>query len=111
MLLEYLFKSISINIWNIYADDTTLYFNCDQAFDLWQQLEFASKLETDPRDTHCVKSVLIRSFSGPYFPTFELNMEGHFVSLCIQSECGKIRTKKTPNTDTFHTMTVDWGSK
>ena len=23
-------------------------------------------------------------------------------SLCIQSECGKLRSRKTPNTDTFH---------
>ena len=29
----------------------------------------------------------------------------HFVkSLCIQSECGKIRDRKTPNTDTFHAV-------
>ena len=28
----------------IYADDTTLYSKCDQAFDLWQQLELASEL-------------------------------------------------------------------
>ena len=26
----------------IYADDTTLYSNCDQASDLWQQLELAT---------------------------------------------------------------------
>ena len=26
----------------IYADDTTLYSNCDQTSDLWQQLELAS---------------------------------------------------------------------
>ena len=26
----------------IYADDTTLYSKCDQASDLWQQLELAS---------------------------------------------------------------------
>ena len=26
------------------ADDTTLYFKCDQASDLWQQLESASEL-------------------------------------------------------------------
>ena len=26
------------------------------------------------------------------------------VSLRIQSECGKIRTRKTPNTDTFHAV-------
>ena len=28
----------------IYTDDTTLYSNCDQAPDLWQQLELASDL-------------------------------------------------------------------
>ena len=31
----------------IYADDTTLYFKCDQASDLWQQLELAYELESD----------------------------------------------------------------
>ena len=31
----------------ISADDTTLYSKCDQAFDLWQQLELASELESD----------------------------------------------------------------
>ena len=35
----------------IYADDTTLYSKCDQASDMWQQLELASKLESDLRDT------------------------------------------------------------
>ena len=34
----------------IYADDTTLYSKCDQASDLWQQLELASELEFDLRD-------------------------------------------------------------
>ena len=29
----------------------TLYSKCDQASDLWQQLELASKLESDLRDT------------------------------------------------------------
>ena len=31
----------------IFADDTTLYSKCDQASDLWQQLELASELESD----------------------------------------------------------------
>ena len=35
----------------IYADDTTLYFKCYQASDIWQQLELASELESDLRDT------------------------------------------------------------
>ena len=30
----------------IYADNTTLYSKCDQASDLWQQLELASELES-----------------------------------------------------------------
>ena len=35
----------------IYADDTTLYSKYDQSFDLWQQLELATELESDLRDT------------------------------------------------------------
>ena len=35
----------------IYADDTMLYYKCDQASDLWQQLELVSELESDLRDT------------------------------------------------------------
>ena len=33
---------------DIYADDTTLYSKCDQTYDLWQQLELASELESTP---------------------------------------------------------------
>ena len=35
----------------IYADDTTLYSKCDQASDLWQQLELSSELKSDLQDT------------------------------------------------------------
>ena len=35
----------------IYDDDTTHYSKCDWAFDLWQQLELASELESDLQDT------------------------------------------------------------
>ena len=35
----------------VYADDTTLYSKCDQAFDLWQQLELTSELESDLQNT------------------------------------------------------------
>ena len=34
-----------------YAVDNTLYSKCDQASDLWQQLELASELKSDLRDT------------------------------------------------------------
>ena len=53
---------------------------------------------------HCVKSVRLRSYSGPYFPAFGLNMEKYFVSLRIQSQCEKIRTRITRKTETFYAV-------
>ena len=53
---------------------------------------------------HCVKSVRVQGYSGQHFPAFGLNTERYRVSLRIQSECGKIRTRITPNTDTFHAV-------
>ena len=44
----------------------------------------------------CIKSVGIRSYSGPYFPVFGLNTERYSVRLRIHSECGKIETRVTP---------------
>ena len=38
---------IMLSVIFIYADDTTFYSKCDQTSDLWQQLEWASKLESD----------------------------------------------------------------
>ena len=35
----------------IYADDTTLFSNCDQVSELWQQLRLAPELESDLHDT------------------------------------------------------------
>ena len=35
----------------IYADDTAFYSKWDQTSDSWQQLEFASELESDLQDT------------------------------------------------------------
>ena len=51
-----------------------------------------------------VKSVRIRSFSGPYFPAFGLNTDRYRVSLHLQSKCRKIRTRKTSNTDPFYAV-------
>ena len=46
-------------------------------------------------------------FSCQHFPAFGLNAERYLsISLQIQSECGKIRTRKTPHLDTFHTVLV-----
>ena len=58
---------------------------------------------------HCISSVHIRSFSGLYFPAFGQNTEIYSVNIRIQSEYGgkkkkeygKIRNKKTLNSDTY----------
>ena len=43
-------RDVICNI-TIYADDTTLYSKCDQAFNLLQQLELAYELKSDIRGT------------------------------------------------------------
>ena len=48
---------------------------------------------------HCVKGVRIRSYFGPHFHAFSYS-----VSLSIQSGCRKMRTRITPNTDTFYAV-------
>ena len=45
-------------------------------------------------------------FSGPYFPAFGLNTGRYGVSLRIPSECEKTRTRRTPNTGTFHAVPI-----
>ena len=52
----------------------------------------------------CVKSVHIRSYSGPHFSAFGLNRERYGASLCIQSKCGKMRARITPNMDTLYAV-------
>ena len=60
---------------------------------------------------HCVKSVCIRSYSGPHFPTFGMNTERYGVSLRIQSEYGKMRTRMTPNMDIFYAVKTAYSNK
>ena len=45
-------------------------------------------------------------YSELFWPVFShIQTEyGYSVFLCIQSECGKIRTRITPNKDTFHAV-------
>ena len=51
-------------------------------------------------------SVISLSFSGSYFSPFGLNTERYSVFLRIQFEFGKILTRKTLNSDTFHAVKV-----
>ena len=49
----------------------------------------------------------IRSFFWSVFSCIRTKYREIVVSLRIQSECGKRRTRKTPNTDTFHAVRID----
>ena len=49
----------------------------------------------------CPYSKLFWSAFFPHFPVFGLNTERYEVSLRIQSKCGKMETRITPNTDPF----------
>ena len=52
-------------------------------------------------DQYCVKSIFIWKFSGLYSPKFGLNKVVSSVNIRFQSECEKIRTIKTQNTNTL----------
>ena len=55
---------------------------------------------------HCVKRVRIRSYSGPHFAWLELNTKRPDVSLRIQSEYVKMRTRLIPIKKLFCTVVV-----
>ena len=67
---------------------------------------FLDNLHSAFEDHHCVKSIRIRSCSGLHFPTFRLNTERYGVSFPIQSKCGKMQTRITPNMDTFYAVPI-----
>ena len=55
-----------------------------------------------------MKSVRIRSYSGPHFPAFGLNTERYGITeKDVQSECGIVRIRITPNTDTFYAVKTE----
>ena len=58
----------------------------------------------NPTSKNIVKSVRIWSYSGPHFLAFGLNTERYSASLSIRSEYGKIRTRITPNADTYYAV-------
>ena len=61
-------------------------------------------INSETMKRHWVKSLSIRSYCSPYFPAFGLDTERYFISLLIQSEYGKIRTRITRDTDTFYAV-------
>ena len=84
-------------------DEWSKYFNeslsCLQQS--WVSLKYVFWFYLSLLQYHCLKCVRIWNFYGLYSPVFRLNKEICGVNLFIQSKCGKIRARKTPNTDTF----------
>ena len=62
---------------------------------LWNYLKNSFRLTYN----HCVKSAQIRSFSGPYFPLFRLNMEIYI--FVFSPNTGKYGPEKSPYLDTL----------
>ena len=58
------------------------------------------------RGTHCVKSLRIWIYSGPYFPAFGLNTERYGEPFIIQYKWRKTQTRITPNIDIFYAVTL-----
>ena len=58
------------------------------------------------KSKHYIKSVRIRSVSGRHFLAFGLNTEVYSVNLRIQSEYGKMQTRKAPKTESYHAVNV-----
>ena len=89
------------------SDTAVTIFTMTEAMLMKLQVSFKNYLEFSAENEakrHCVKSVHIRSYSGPNFPAFGLNTKRYYVSLRIQSKCWKMRTRITPKTDTFYAV-------
>ena len=66
---------------------------------LWKAIMVRSTLKYPLR-----KKCPYSGYTGPYYPAFGLITERYSLYLRIQIECGKIRTKTTPNMDTFYAV-------
>ena len=65
--------------------------------------KYSESIQHTPRE----KCLYLEFFWSLFSPAFGLNKGRYFVSLRIQSGWGKIRTRKTRNTDSFHALIVD----
>ena len=67
----------------IYVDDTILYSKCDQASDLWQQLELASELESDLPGTVDMSKKWLVNFNDGKTELVLFNQSNNSVSIDV----------------------------
>ena len=95
----------------IYADDTTLYSKCDQASDLWQQLELASELESDLRDTVDWGKKWLVDFNAVKIQLVSIDQSNDTGSIDVKMDGSALEEKSSIETLrlTF-SFKFDWGS-
>ena len=95
----------------VYADDTTLYSKCDQACDLWQQLELASELEFDLKDTvNLSKKWLVDVSAGKtQLVSFDQSINNGFIDMEMDGSVLEEKSTFKMLSLTF-SSTLDWGS-
>ena len=95
----------------IYADDTTLYSKCDQASDLWQQLELASELESDLRDTVDWGRKWLVDFNAGKTQLVSFDWSNNTVAIDVKMDGSVLEEKSSFNMLglTFCSK-LDWGS-
>ena len=95
----------------IYADDTTLYSKCDRASDLWQQLELASELESDLRDTVDWGKKWLVDFNAGKIQLVSFDRSNNNGSIDVKMD-GSILEEKSPFKMLGLTFSskLDWGS-
>ena len=93
-----------VTIVKIYTCSFTLREKC-----LYLEFSWAvfSRIRTEYGEIRLISSYSIQMRDNtPYLSAFSPDVGKSSVSLRIQSKCGKIRTRKSPNTDTFRTVRI-----
>ena len=95
----------------IYADDTTLYSKYDQGSDLWQQLELASELESDLRDTVDWGRKWLVDFNAGNTQLVLLDRSDNTGAIDVKMD-GSVLEEKTSfkMLGLFFSSKLDWGS-
>ena len=95
----------------IYADDMILYSKCDQASDLWQQLELASELESDLPDTVDLSKKWLVNFNDGKTQLVLFNQSNNSLSIDVIMD-GYAREQKSSFKMLVLTFSskLDWGS-
>ena len=79
----------------ICADDTTLYSKCDQASDLWQQLELASELESDLWDIVDLCRKWLVDFNAGKFQLVSFDQSNNTNTIDVKMS-GSVLEEKSP---------------